>query len=81
MIFTVLLEKAIHQDIGMENIPLIEAKASIDLYSIESVRESIDKDGEVEDFCCLVTLRSGSQHCVKLPFDDMAELHKRILKR
>lgn len=75
MIFTTLLEKQSHQDLGIKNIPYIEAETCIpDLSRIESVRKSFDAEGEEEDFCCLITMHSGQQHSVKVPFDEFIKL-------
>ena len=69
----VLENKKYAQDFGIES--LIYAKLVIDLDTIESYRESVDNDGEIEDFTFLET-KNGNSYCIDMKFEDFDEIYK-----
>lgn len=69
----VLENKKYAEDFGMES--LIYAKLVIDLDTIESYRESVDNNGEIEDFTFLET-KNGNSYCIDMKFEDFDEIYK-----
>ncbi len=50
---------------------LTTSRLRIDLNQIESVRQSFDGAGNIEDKYCYIRTRSGGEHCIEKSFDHM----------
>ena len=72
-LFTIVLENShLKEELGLnEENCLTDSKAVIDINRIESIRESFDLAGNVEEGLCYIRMFSGAEHCIKLGFDSM----------
>lgn len=71
---TIVLENSyLSEGMGLsEENCLTDSKALIDLNRIESIRESFDLAGNVEEGLCYIRMFSGGEHCVRMDFEAMS---------
>jgi hypothetical protein len=70
-----VLENAkMKEDMGIEQ--LYRVRQMINMYDVDSFRESIDDDGNLESFV-MIYMKDGSRYCIDKTYDEFKKLFKK----